>query len=199
MPTSTGRTAATPPPDRNDLDSQLAATSRGNLAAFEELYERTAPRVHGLALRILRDVHQAEEVTQEVFLEAWRLSARFDPERGSALTWLMTMAHHRAVDRVRRTASARRREAADVGRSHGTAFDETSAAVQASAEAQEVRAALDTLTALQRQAIELTYFGGHTYNDMATLLQIPLSTAKSRIRAALLRLREALSPAVEPA
>ncbi len=190
--------AAPPPPDL--LEDRLVASGRGDEHAFAELYDAAAPRVYGLVLRILRDVHQSEEVTQEVFLQLWQTSARFDPRRGSALAWMMTVAHRRAVDRVRSAEAARRRDATHVERNLDTAFDDTSTAVHDNLEALTVRAALATLTPLQRRAIELAYFGGHTHREVSHLLQVPVGTAKSRIRDGLLRMRDALAPAaLEPA
>jgi len=175
------------------LEARLVASSRGDAVAFADLYTIVAPRIYGLVLRILWDAHQSEEVTQEVFLEVWRTCTRFDPQRGSAFAWVMTMAHHKAVDRVRSAEAWRRRDAADATSRHHTPFDETVATVHASLDAETVRAALATLTPCQRQALELAYFGGHTYREVAVMLEIPLSTAKSRIRDGLTRLRDVLS------
>ncbi|GEP38244.1 RNA polymerase sigma factor SigK [Nocardioides psychrotolerans] len=155
--------------------------------------------MHGLAVRILRDQHQAEEVTQEIFLQVWQSAAQFDPSRGSAMTWLMTLAHRRAVDRVRASESSRRRDTADVGLDVRTAYDETAAAVHTSLEGQRVHAALATLSPGQRRAIELAYFGGLTHTEVSRLLQIPLGTAKTRIRDGLRRLHDLLASAAEPA
>ncbi|SFI56269.1 ECF RNA polymerase sigma factor SigK [Nocardioides psychrotolerans] len=177
----------------------LVATGQGESDAFAALYDETAPRVHGLAVRILRDQHQAEEVTQEIFLQVWQSAAQFDPSRGSAMTWLMTLAHRRAVDRVRASESSRRRDTADVGLDVRTAYDETAAAVHTSLEGQRVHAALATLSPGQRRAIELAYFGGLTHTEVSRLLQIPLGTAKTRIRDGLRRLHDLLASAAEPA
>lgn len=182
-------------PPAASLESRLVASGRGDEQAFAELYDAVAPRAYGLVLRILRDAHQSEEVTQEVFLQLWQTSARFDPRRGSALAWMMTVAHRRAVDRVRSAEAARRRDASHVERNLDIAFDETSAAVHASLEARTVHAALATLTPPQRRAIELAYFGGHTHQEVSHLMQVPIGTAKSRIRDGLLRMRDALAPA----
>ena len=182
-------------PTRTDtLGALLLASSRGDTEAFADLYEAVAPRVYGLVLRILKDAHQSEEVTQEVLLQLWRTSARFDPERGSALAWVLTLAHRRAVERVRASASQRRRDTAHAERRVRTPFDETAAAAHASSEAQTVQAALTALSPLQRQAIELAYYGGHTYSEVSRLMQVPLGTAKSRIRDGLIRLRVLLLP-----
>lgn len=177
------------------LEEQLVASGGGDAPAFAAVYDATAPRVFGLVLRILRDAHHCEEVTQEVYLEAWRTSSRFDPERGTALTWLVTMAHHRAVDRVRGTDASRRRDAAEAAHGRTTPFDQTTAAAHASLDAQRVRAALATLSPGQRQALELTYFEGYTSREISGLLQLPLGTTKSRIRDGLIRLRDLLSVA----
>ncbi len=198
---ATGRITATARDDSGDapidtLRRCLLASSRGDEAAFAELYEIVAPRVYGLVLRVVRDVHQSEEVTQEVFLQLWQTSARFDPSRGSALSWIMTMAHRRAVDRVRATESSRRRDLTDAERGLRTPVDETAEAAHASLEALTLRAALATLSPHQRQALELAYFGGLTYADVSRVLGIPLGTAKTRIRDGLIRLRDTLTPAV---
>lgn len=188
------------PPPADSLEGRLVASGRGDERAFAELYDAVAPRAYGLVLRILRDAHQSEEVTQEVFLQIWQTSGRFDPRRGSALAWMMTVAHRRAVDRVRSADAARRRDATYGERSGETSYDETATAAHASLEALTVRAALATLTPLQRRAIELSYFGGHTHREVSHLMQVPLGTAKSRIRDGLLRLRDVLAPeAPEPA
>ena len=178
------------------LRSCLLASSRGDEAAFAELYDIVAPRVYGLVLRILRDVHQSEEVTQEVFLQLWETSGRFDPTRGSALSWIMTIAHRRAVDRVCSAESSRRRDVTDAELGLKTPFDETAETAHASLEALTLRAALATLSRPQREALELAYFGGLTYLDVSRALGIPLGTAKTRIRDGLRRLRDSLAPVV---
>ena len=176
------------------LGDQLVAASRGDAAAFAEMYESLAPRVYGLVLRVLHDVHQSEEVTQEVFLEVWQTATRFDPTRGSAPSWVMTLAHRRAIDRVRSAEASRRRDTTDVQRSRTAPTDETATSAHASLDAQEVRAALGTLPDMQRQALELAYFGGHTHLEVSRMMSIPLGTAKTRIRDGLFRLRDVLTP-----
>lgn len=188
------------PTDPGTLEAQLVASSFGDASAFAALYEGAAPRIYGLVCRILGDVHQAEEVTQEVFLELWQTSSRFDPGRGSALSWVMTLAHRRAVDRVRSSEAGRRRDATDVELRRTTPYDQTVAAAHASLEAQTVRTALATLPVQQRQALELAYFGGHSHSEISRMLKVPLGTAKTRIRDGLIRLRVTLTPVVaEPA
>ena len=198
LPT-TAPSATSADPVAELLRAQLQACAQGDVASFEALYERVVPRVHGLALRVLGDPHQSEEVTQEVFLQLWSTAARYDPDRGSALAWIMTLTHRRAVDRVRTSESGRRRDADHVGdltRGEATAHDTTVEAAHAAIEAERVRVALQALTPLQRQAIELAYFDGCTHSEVSQVLQIPLGTAKARIRDGLRRLRTLLTVAV---
>ncbi len=175
------------------LTDLLLASGRGDQDSFATLYDELAPRVHGVTLRILRDAHQAEEVTQEAFLQVWQTAAQFDPSRGSAMTWVMTLAHRRAVDRVRSSESVRRRDTEHVELDVRAPYDETATAVHATLEGERVHAALATLSGAQRQAIELAYFGGHTHVEVSRLLQIPLGTAKTRIRDGMLQLRDLLA------
>jgi RNA polymerase sigma-70 factor (ECF subfamily) len=180
------------------LDALLKRSGTGDASAFADIYEALAPRIYGLALRVLRDPHQAEEVTQETLLQIWQTSARFDPARGSARTWATTLAHRRAVDRVRSAESARRRDVTETRLAFEEPRDVTALAAHASLDAATVRAAIATLSPLQRQVIELAYWGGKTHSEISHLLQIPLGTAKSRIRDALLRLRTGLAAGLAP-
>ncbi len=148
--------------------------------------------MHGLVLRVVRDPAQAEEVTQEVYLQAWRTAARYDEPEGSALSWLMTLAHRRAVDRVRAAEAASRQDAAYHQRTRSVDHDATAEAAEASLEARRVRSALAELTDVQREALELAYFGGYTHTEVATMLDLPVGTAKTRIRDGLIRLRDAM-------
>lgn len=174
------------------LTSALEATALGDTGAFAELYAELSPRIFGLALRIVRNPALAEEVTQEVFTEIWRTASSYDSARGSGLSWVMTMAHHRAVDKVRRESASRRRDDLYALRTGQTPFDETATAGNASLESRAVRLALAALSPQHREALELAYFGGLTHTELALRLQLPLGTAKSRIRAALLQMRDAL-------
>jgi len=178
---------------RDVVAAHLSASLAGDPDAFTRLYDALAPSVFGLALRMLRDPHQADEVTQEVFLIVWGSAGGFDPTLGSARTWVLTIAHRRSVDRVRTNESTRRRDDDYAQRGFVTPFDETAVAAHASLDAGRVRAALDCLTPSQRQCIELAYYGGHTYAEVSHLLQVPLGTAKTRIRDGLIRLRGALA------
>ncbi len=179
------------------LDHLLQAAAGGDRDAFAEAYAVLAPGVHGLSLRVLRDTHQAEEVTQEVFLQAWQACARYDPTRGSARSWVMTLAHRRAVDRVRSSESARCRDDAWASDPTRPSPAPTDARLVASSEQEQIRSALADLSAPQRQALELSYFGGFTHVEVARLLEVPLGTAKWRIREGLQRLRVALLPLPE--
>ncbi|WP_183101015.1 ECF RNA polymerase sigma factor SigK [Nocardioides pelophilus] len=175
-----------------ELADLLQRSARGDRAAFASLYDATAARVHGLAVRVVRDPAQAEEVTQEAFLEIWRTASRFDPERGSAVSWLLTIVHRKAVDRVRSAEASSRREATYHHRNQTVDHDVTADTAQASLEARRVRAALAGLTEVQREAIELAYFGGYTHTEVAALLDLPVGTAKTRIRDGLIRLRDTI-------
>lgn len=174
------------------LAALLQRSARGDERAFAELYDLTARRVHGLVLRVVRDPAQAEEVTQEVFLQAWRTSARYDEAKGSAMSWLMTLAHRRAVDRVRAAEAASRQDTTYHQRTQVVPHDTTAEAAETSIEARRVRTALTELTTVQREALELAYFGGYTHTEVATMLDLPVGTAKTRIRDGLIRLRDAM-------
>ncbi|GGR63923.1 ECF RNA polymerase sigma factor SigK [Nocardioides luteus] len=174
------------------LAGLLRRIARGDEAAFAALYDQTAARVHGLVLRVVRDPAQAEEVTQEAFLQVWRQASRYDENLGSAHSWLLTLAHRRAVDRVRSAESASRNDTAYHGTTHAPAHDTTAEAAESSLEARRVHAALETLTAAQREALQLAYFGGYTHTEVAAMLDLPVGTAKTRIRDGLIRLRDAM-------
>lgn len=171
----------------------LVRAAAGDRRAFAELYDRLSPQVLGICLRVLRDRTLAEEVMQEVMVELWRKAASFDPARGSAAGWVATLSHRRAIDRVRAEQAHRDRNER-VGRvEQEPAFDTVAEEVATRLEHRQVRQALATLTDRQREAIELAYYGGHTYRDVATVLGIPEGTAKSRLRDGLRRLGEALA------
>lgn len=179
-----------PARDPSDVDLLMHRMARGDARAFEALYDELSPAVYGLARRVVRDPTRAEDVTQEVFLEVWRKAARFDSDLGKAKTWVMTIAHRRAVDAVRRSESNRRQDhrAAPDEVSHDEPADEVIKADEHSA----VRGCLDTLTELQLESVRLAYFNGYTYNEVATLLDKPLPTIKTRMRDGLIRLRDCL-------
>jgi RNA polymerase sigma-70 factor (ECF subfamily) len=174
----------------------LRAVARGDEKAFARLYDLVAPRVYGLIRRVLRDPAQSEEVAQEVLVEVWRTAARFDPARGSATSWICTIAHRRAVDRVRAEQSAAER-LAFVGRAQvDIPYDSVADEVSGRLERQQVRRCLSDLTELQRQAVTLAYYQGHTYPQVAELLGAPLPTVKTRMRDGLIRLRDCLGAGV---
>ena len=179
-----------PPDAGNDLAARLRLVARGDADAFDAVYDFVASSVFGVVRRVVRDPAQSEEVTQEVLLEVWRTAATFDPGRGSATAWVMMLAHRRAVDRVRSAQKESERErrtaVADIP------FDEVAEAVESSLEHQRVRRCLGSLTELQRESVTLAYYGGYTYGQVASLLGVPAGTIKTRMRDALIRLRDCL-------
>lgn len=180
-----------PDPHADPLTQQLLSVAAGDTDAFTQVYDGVAHRVYGIALRVIGDPHQAEEVAQETLIEVWRNAARFDATRGSAGSWISTMAHHRAVDRVRSSAASRRRDTTWHGQlSDSTVIDTTFEQADAHSTTRTILTALTELPAPQRRAIELAYFGGYTYADVARLMHAPLGTTKTRIRNALRLLRE---------
>jgi len=173
-------------------DELLRLVARGDERAFSALYESLAPRVYGLARRVLRDPAQAEEVAQEALVEVWRTASRFDPTKGSATAWVLTITHRRAVDRVRSAQAGADRERRVAASSVETPYDGVVEEVTASLEQQQVRRCLKALTDLQREAITLAYYGGHTYREVAELLDTALPTIKTRMRDGLIRMRDCL-------
>ena len=175
-----------------DLEDLLHRCGGGDERSFADLYDATSATVYGLVVRVIRSPEIAEEVVQEVYLMAWQQSARFDPARGTVLGWLCTLAHRRAVDRVRQVARERDREQTYEDRRAGTQMDQTWQEVEQGVDTREVRDGLSALTPLQRQAVGLAYYQGYTYQEVARRLDVPLGTAKARIRDGLTRLRSAL-------
>jgi RNA polymerase sigma-70 factor (ECF subfamily) len=175
----------------------LERVARGDRDALGALYELLGPAVHGVARRVTRAPALAEEITHDVFLAVWQKAPTFDPALGSARTWILTIAHRRAVDVVRREQSMRDRGTLWGARGGGTPFDEVADTVLARAATRlahtQVTGALGVLTPLQRQSITLAYFEGLTYRQVAEELQIPLATAKTRIRDGLRRMAREFS------
>jgi RNA polymerase sigma-70 factor (ECF subfamily) len=180
------------PPAPADAGVLLMAVARGDEQAFGQLYDLVAPRVYGLTRRVLRDPAQAEEVAQEALVDVWRTAARFDPARGSATAWIFTIAHRRAVDRVRSEQSASDRAQRVGAASMETPYDSVAEEVAGRLERQQVRTCLDGLTDLQRESVTLAYYQGHSYPRVAELLGAPLPTVKARMRDGLIRLRDCL-------
>jgi RNA polymerase sigma-70 factor (ECF subfamily) len=177
------------PVSLNDL---LAQVAEGDQSAFAALYDQTASRVLGLVRRLLKDFAQSEEVTQEIFVEIWRNSKRYDPNKGSALTWILTMAHRRAVDRIRASQSSRDRDTRIGIRDLDREYDSVSESVEISVEHERVGKALSRLTELQRQAVTLAYYGGYSHSEVAAMLSVPIGTVKTRLRDGMIRLRDEL-------
>ena len=176
----------------NDLLSRVA---EGDQFAFSQFYDQTAGRVFGLVRRLLKDVAQSEEVTQEIFLEVWQNAKRYDPTKGSAATWILTMAHRRAVDRIRSSQSTRERDQKIGLRDLETEYDSVAESVEIRVEHERVEQALQRLTELQRQAVTLAYYGGYSHSEVAHMLKVPIGTVKTRLRDGMIRLRDELGVA----
>ncbi|MEC3981290.1 ECF RNA polymerase sigma factor SigK [Amycolatopsis sp. H20-H5] len=182
-------------------DELLCSVARGDQAAFEALYDLGAARVFGLIRRVLVDAAQSEEVAQEVWLQVWQHAARFDLARGSAMTWVSTLAHRRAVDRVRSAQVATAREhhasfesARDRPSGHvaDSAVSVSTSVSMSMSEQRQVRACLDRLTESQRRSVVMAYYEGNTYQQVGELLGVPVSTVKTRMRDGMIRLRDCL-------
>ena len=187
-----GDRPATPAPGPGALETLLDRVSRGDQAAFETVYSTVAGPVLGLVRRLVRDPAQSEEVAQEVLIEVWRCAARFDRDKGSAMSWIMTLAHRRAVDRVRSAQASTDREQRVAARDHTPAYDEVSEQVERRLEREQVRRCLSSLTEIQRESVMLAYYRGCTYQETADLLGAALGTVKTRLRDGLIRLRDCL-------
>ncbi|GAA1546483.1 RNA polymerase sigma-70 factor (ECF subfamily) [Microbacterium ginsengiterrae] len=167
----------------------LVRVARGDQRAFAELYDLLSSRVFGLILRVLVNRSQSEEVLQEVFLEIWQSAGRFVPNRGQGRTWILTIAHRRAVDRVRASQSSTDRDVRAGIRDIGVAHDSVAEQVELSIEGDRVVSALGTLPEPQREALVLSYYGGYSQSEIAVLVKAPLGTVKTRMRDGLSRLR----------
>lgn len=188
-----GRGAGT---DADRLGALVAAVARGDQDAYAELYDQLSALVYGVCRRVLRDPSEAEEVAQEVLLEIWRSASRFDPGRGGVRSWAVTVAHSRAVDRVRSSERRKAREAA-VALPEPPAVDVVSEAAISAFEVRRVRRAVAGLSDTQRESVRLAFYGGHTHREVAVLLDVPLGTVKTRIRDGLTRLRQQLGPELD--
>ncbi len=178
--------------DPPGLEELLRLVARGDEQAFGRVYDLISPTVYGLVRRILRDPAQSEEVTQEVLVEVWRSACHYDARRGSPQAWVMTLAHRRAVDRVRSEQASSDREARAAAADTQRPYDEVAEEATNRLERERVRRCLDTLTELQEQSVRLAFYGGYSYREVARLLSAPLGTIKTRMRDGLIRLRDCL-------
>jgi RNA polymerase sigma-70 factor, ECF subfamily len=173
-----------------DLARTIGAVARGDLTGFDELYDDLAPVVYGIVLSVLRDPLQSEEVTQEVLLEIWRMAPRYNPAKGSVMAWTATIAHRRAVDRVRSEQRAAERTLRVAESS--LAEDDVVSTVEMRLDHERVRRCMDNLTDLQRESLTLAYYRGLSYREVAELLGVALGTVNTRMRDGLIRLRDCL-------
>jgi len=187
------------PPSASSLaDRALAAAALGDEKAFATFYEAVSPVVYGTVLRVIRNPALAEEVTQEVFVELWRQATRYDRSKGSAAAWAATVAHRRAIDRVRSEESSRTRDdraSRDAAPAVDVVADAVVDEIATGLDRQRVQSALSKLTDTQREAVSLAYYGGHTYREVAVLLNVPEGTVKTRIRDGMIKLRDLLEVA----
>jgi RNA polymerase sigma-70 factor (ECF subfamily) len=179
-------------------EALVALVARGDEAALGELYDRVGRIAYGLARRVLRDDRLAEDAVQEGFLAVWRSAAAFRAERAKASTWILTLVHRRAVDLVRREERRRAEPLSqETSAGVGEVADATDEAAWLRFERERVQAALRQLPDLQREALELAYYGGFSQSELAERLGVPLGTIKSRMFAGLARLRELLDESAE--
>jgi RNA polymerase sigma factor (sigma-70 family) len=177
--------------ERDDLNRLLQHTGRNDRKAFAELYKRTSPKLFGVCLRMLRDRGEAEEVLQETYTAVWRCAASFDATRASAITWLVTLSRNKAIDRLRQ----HREVLLDDPKNLDAAVDEEvspAADAEAGEEYRRLQQCLDELEPQQRSSVREAFFTGATYNELAARCKVPLGTMKSRIRRALIQLRQCL-------
>jgi RNA polymerase sigma-70 factor, ECF subfamily len=194
-PRSDARMVLVPTPEPGQdvsIDELLRHVADGDRTAFAAMYDRISSRVMGLVVRLLRDRSQSEEVTQEVFLEIWQTASRFDTGRGSAIAWVLTIAHRRAVDRIRSAQKSHERDLRIGIRDMERDFDQVTETVEIRVENERVKRAMARLTPLQREAVILAYYGGYSHSEMAQILGIPLGTVKTRLRDGMIRLRDEL-------
>ncbi|MGL4305293.1 MAG: ECF RNA polymerase sigma factor SigK [Mycobacteriaceae bacterium] len=178
--------------EASELAALLEATAVGDQSAFALLYDRTSSRVYGMALRVLRDVNLAEDTTQEVFLQVWRSASNYNALQGAPLAWLMTIAHRRAVDRVRSEQSGSDRESVYGAVMQDSVHDIVLESVTQRLESEAVTTCLKTLTEAQWESVQLAYYRGLTYREVAENLDVALPTIKSRIRDGLTKLKTCL-------
>lgn len=177
-----------------ELEPLMRKVALGDRDAFAAVFDALSGAVYGVALRVARDPALAEEIAQETFLDVWRRATRYDPARASVRTWVTTIAHRRAVDVVRSSEAARRRDAQSIP--EVVSHEEAAEKLIADEEQSQVRDCMDTLTDIQQESIRLAYYSGYTYPEVATLLEKPLPTIKTRMRDGLIRLRDCLEAAL---
>ena len=175
-----------------ELADLVHRVSRGDADSFARLYDATSARTYGVIWRVLRSADHAAEVTQEVYTEVWRQAARFEESKGSVTAWITTMAHRRAIDRVRSVTSEVARDEHYARVEPGREIDHVWEGVSSRLDADRVRKGMESLTAIQREALTLAYFGGYTQSQVAERLKVPLGTVKTRIRDGLISLRNVL-------
>ncbi|MFJ7750542.1 ECF RNA polymerase sigma factor SigK [Arthrobacter sp. NPDC097144] len=180
------------PGSQAPLETLLAGIAAGSRDDFAAFYAATSRRVYGLARRVLIDAELSEDTTQEVYLQVWTSASRFDPAVGSPLAWLLTLAHRRAVDRVRSEQSSANREARFGAAMQEPDYDNVVDTVTQRLDAEAVVQCLDSLTDTQRESVRLAYYGGLTYREVAEKLNAAVPTIKSRIRDGLIRLKKCL-------
>jgi RNA polymerase sigma-70 factor, ECF subfamily len=178
--------------EQSSSELLLAQVASGDQRAFAALYDRISPRVFGLLRRLVVDHAQSEEVLQEVFLEIWQTASRFDPNKGGASTWIMTMAHRRAVDRIRSAQAGRNRDLRIGTRDLDREYDHVAESAEISIENERVGIAMAKLSEAHRLVISMTYYGGLRQSEVASALGIPLGTVKTRLRDGMIRLRDEL-------
>ncbi|MFB6638926.1 ECF RNA polymerase sigma factor SigK [Streptomyces chartreusis] len=186
-----GRNPATQP----DLQELVSRVALGDEEAFAGVYDAVAGGVLGVVRAVVKDQAQSDEVAQEVLVEVWRTAPRYRAELGSAINWILTLAHRRAVDRVRSVEAAAARDHKAALLERVPEYDEVAEQVEARLEREQVRRCLRTLTEIQRQAVTLAYYRGLTYREVAEALAVPLGTVKTRLRDGLIRLRDCLGVA----
>jgi RNA polymerase sigma-70 factor, ECF subfamily len=179
-------------PVTRDLDELLRQVARQDVDAFAEFYDQTRARVYGLVTRVLRDPGYSEETTQDIYLQVWRTADAYNPAAGSPMSWLMTLAHRRAVDRVRSEQAAGQRESRYGAANVEPPSDQVAESVIQSDEHRQVAECLGSLTDTQREAIHLAYYDGLTYVQVSERLSANLATIKSRMRDAIRGLRRCL-------
>jgi RNA polymerase sigma-70 factor, ECF subfamily len=178
-------------------EALVALVARGDEDALAELYDRVGRIAYGLAVRILRDERHAEDAVQEALLQVWRSAATFRPERAKASTWVLTLVHRRAVDLVRREERRQADPLSDDASAAVESAEQTDEAAWLRFERERVQTALKQLPDLQREALELSYYGGFSQSELAERLGVPLGTIKSRMFSGLARLRELLDESAQ--